>query len=114
MSWIEELKPEDDVTVEIIFPTEYVKHNLATMKKYSAAAAFYCRAAATLGEDETEFLMFGMTVMQVYTLEEAMTQFGIEMTHDHGFTKDGRSWTYFYADVRGLRKILEEKGEFDF
>lgn len=111
MSWVEELKPEDDVTVEIIFPMEYVKHNLATMKKYSQAAAYYCRAAATLGEDEVEFLVFDMTVIQVYTLETAMKKFGIEMTHDHGYTKDGRSWTYFYADVRELKKILEENGE---
>ena len=108
MNWVEELNPEDEVTVEIIFPTEYVKYNFATMKKYSQAAAYYCRAAATLGEDETEFLMFDMTVIQVYTLEIAMKKFGIEMTHDHGHTKDGRSWTYFYVDVRGLRKILEE------
>ena len=110
MSWVEDLKPDDDVTVEIIYPQAYVELCLSTMKKYSSAAAFYCRAAATLGEDETEFLMFDMTIMQVYTLEMAMREFGIEMTHDHGHTKDGRSWTYFYADVRGLKKILEENG----
>ena len=111
MSWVEELKPDDEVEVDIIYPTKYIEHNLSTMKKYSQAAAFYCRAAATLGEDDAEFLMFDMTVMQVYTLESAMKEFGIEMSHDFGFTKNGRSWAYFYADVRGLRKILEEKGE---
>jgi hypothetical protein len=110
MSWVEDLKPDDDATVEIIFPKFYVDYNLSTMKKYSQAAAYYCRAAATLGEDETEFLMFDMTVIQVYTLETAMKKFGVEMTHDHGYAKNGHSWTYFYADVRGLKKILEEFG----
>lgn len=111
MSWVEDLKPDEEVQVEIIYPVPYLEYNLSTMKKYSAAAAFYCRAAATLGEDDIEFLMFDMTIMQVYTLESAMKEFGVEMTHDHEYSKDGKSWTYFYADVRGLKKILEEKGE---
>lgn len=108
MSWVEELTPDDEVQIEIVYPVPYLEYNLSTMKKYSTAAAHYCRAAATLGEDETEFLMFGMTVLQVYTLESAMKKFGIEMTHDFGFTKDGKSWTYFYADVRELKKFLEK------
>ena len=45
MNWVEELTPDDDVEVEIIYPKFYVDHNMATMKKYSAAAAYYCRAA---------------------------------------------------------------------
>jgi hypothetical protein len=40
-----------------------------------------------------------------------MKQYGIEMTHDQGCAKDGRRWAYFYADVSGLRKILEEYGD---
>lgn len=63
MSWVEELNPEDDVTVEIIFPTDYVKHNLATMKKFAAAAAHHCKAAALLGENMTIFTLSGISVL---------------------------------------------------
>ena len=110
MSWVEELKPDDDVTVEIIYPPEYVKYCISTMRKFTQGIATLCKGAAILGEDETEFLVWDMTVLQVGAVEEAMKHFGIEMTHDHGRTIDGRSWTYFYADVSGLKKFLEEFG----
>ena len=106
-SWVEELKPEDEVIVEIIYPPEYVEYNLATTKKFSAAVAYYCKAAALLGEDETEFLISGMTVLQVYTIEEAMRKFGIEMDHEI-IRLDDMNHVHFYADVRGLQKKLEE------
>ena len=111
MSWVEELKPDEDVTVEIIFPAEYIKYNMSTIRKFTQGIATLCKGAAILGEDETEFLVWDMTVLQVSAVEEAMKHFGIEMTHDHGCTKDGRSWTYFYADVRGLKEFLEEIGK---
>ena len=106
-SWVEELKPDDDVTIEIIYPKEYVEYNMATTKKFSAAVAYYCKAAALLEEDETEFLVGGMTVLQVYIIEEAMKRFGIQMEHE--ITRvDGVNYVHFYADVRGLQKKLEE------
>lgn len=49
MNWVEELKPDDDVTVEIIYPQFYVNYNMATTRKFSAAIAHYCKAAAVLG-----------------------------------------------------------------
>lgn len=101
---------EGETKVEIIFPEKYVKHNMRTMRKFSAAVAHYCKAAAILGEDETEFLIFGMTIMQVVTIEEAMKSFGIELTHDFGMQSNEKSWVYFYADVRGLRERME-RGE---
>ena len=110
MGWVEELKPDDDVTVEIIYPTEYVKYCMSTMRKFTSGVATLCKGAAILGENEAEFLVWDMTILQVNILEEAMRQFGIEMTHEYGCAKDGRRWTRFYADVSGLRKIL---GEFD-
>lgn len=106
MSWVEELTPDDDVEVEFIYPQAYVEHNLSTMKKYSAAAAYYCRAAATLGYEKLRFKLPGITVVQTQCLEEAMKTYGIQMTHKY---IDGVQ--YFYADVRGLIKILEENGE---
>jgi hypothetical protein len=60
-----------------------------------------------LGDDETEFLVFDMMVVQVVTVEEAMKQFGIELTHEMGVTDSGKRWTYFYADLKGLRKKME-------
>lgn len=111
MSWVEELKPDDDVTVEIIFPAEYIKYNMSTIRKFTQGIATLCKGAAILGEDETEFLVWDMTVLQVGAVEEAMKHFGIKMTHDHGCTTDGRTWTYFYADVRGLKDFLEEIGK---
>ena len=43
--------------------------------------------------------------MQAQCIEEAMKTYGVEMTHKY---IDGVR--YFYADVRGLKKILEEFG----
>ena len=34
------------------------------------------------------------------------------MEHEHGKLPDGSRWTYFYADVRGLKEKLKE-GDFD-
>ena len=36
MSWVEELTPDDEVEVEIIYPPAYVEHNIATLKKYAS------------------------------------------------------------------------------
>ena len=35
MSWVEELKPDDEVEVEIIYPKAYVDHNIFTMRRYA-------------------------------------------------------------------------------
>jgi len=106
MSWVEELTPDDEVEVEVIYPKFYVDHNMATMKKYSAAAAYYCRAAATIGQEKIRFKLPGVTVVQVQCIESAMKTYGVEMTHRY---IDGVR--YFYADVSRLKKILEENGE---
>ena len=108
MSWVEDLKPDDDVTVEIIYPFAYIERCRATMKKYTRGIASLLKGAALLGEDETEFMVWDMTLLQVQALEDAMRMFGVEMTHDFGLCKDGHSWTYFYADISRLRRILEE------
>lgn len=92
----------EDIQVEIIFPEKYVEYNLKTMSKYTSAIAHLCKAIAILGEDEIEFEIEGMTVMQVYAVEDIMRKFGIEMTHDHRV-----GHTTFYADVTGLRKLME-------
>ena len=112
MSWVEELKPEDDVTVEIIYPPAYVEACMNTIGKYSRGIASLCKGAAILGEDETEFLVFDMLTVQVIVVEEAMRHFGIEMTHESGRLPDGRRWTYFYADLKGLKEKMEN-GELD-
>lgn len=97
----------EDIKVEIIFPEKYVQRNLETMSKYASAVAHLCKGGAILGEDEIEFTVEGMTVLQVYTVEKAMKKFGIELTHDHSLNE-----TVFYADVSGLRKILEEEKQY--
>ena len=102
---------DDELSVEIRFPKAYVDHNISTMQKFSAGISHLCKGAALLGEDETEFLVFGMTIMQVVTIEEAMKNFGIEMTHDSGKLEDGKRWTYFYADIKELRRRLENDEE---
>ena len=107
MSWVEELKPDDDVTVEIVYPAEYVEYNVQTMPKYASAISYLCKAAALLEEDDTEFLVWDITVVQVVTIEEAFKRFGIEMTHECG-SVNGRRWTCFYADVRGLQNKMKE------
>jgi hypothetical protein len=107
MSWVEDLKPDDDVTVEIIYPPEYIKYCMSTIKKFTSGVATLCKGAAILGDDDTEFLVYGMTVLQVITIEEIMRHFGIEMEHDMGKLSDGTRWTYFYCDIRGLREMLE-------
>ena len=107
MGWVEELKPDDEVEVEIIYPQAYVDHNMSTIKKYSAGISYLCRGAAVLGEENTEFLVYGMTVVQVITIEEAMKKFGIEMEHEMGRLPDGTRWTYFFVDLRGLLEKIE-------
>ena len=102
---------DDELSVEIRFPKAYVDYNIASMKRFSSGISHLCKGAALLGEDETEFLVFGMTIMQVVTIEEAMKNFGIEMTHDSGKLEDGSRWTYFYADLKGLRRRLENNEE---
>ena len=69
MSWVEELKPDDDVEVEIIYPREYVEYSKNTISKYSRGISYLCKGAAILGEDETEFLVWDMTILQVNALE---------------------------------------------
>ena len=113
MGWVEELKPEDEVTVEICYPAWYVEACLKTMRTYARGIACLCKGAAVLGDDETEFMVFDMLTMQVVTIEETMKRFGIEMTHESGKLPDGTRWTYFYADLRGLKERMKN-GEFDF
>ena len=112
MGWVEELKPEDEVEVEIVYPEAYINHNLSTMRKYSAGISNICKGYAILGEVETEFLVFGMTIVQVISLEEVLKHFGIELAHEHGHLPNGERWTYFYADLHGLIEKMES-GEFD-
>ena len=102
---------ENVIDVEIIYPQFYVDYNIATMKKYSAAVAMLCKASAILEEDETEFVINGMTLVQVQAIEEAMKMFGIELTHmEHKVDTNCKTTTLFYADVSGLREILEGEG----
>jgi hypothetical protein len=108
MSWVEELKPDDEVKVEILYPTEYVDKCTKTMRQYASGISHLCKGAMLLGEEETEFLVFGMTVMQVISIEEIMRQFGVDMTHDMGKLENGTSWTYFYCDLHGLKEMFEE------
>ena len=57
------IDPSDDIKVEIIFPEKYLEDNVKTMKKFSAAAAHYCKAAALLGENMTIFTLSGISVL---------------------------------------------------
>ena len=111
MGWVEELKPDDEVNVEIIYPLAYVEACHATIQKYARGIALLCKGAATLGEDETEFLVWGMLTAQIHAIEGAMKIFGIELTHESGKLEDGARWTYFYADLKGLKEILENGKE---
>lgn len=110
MGWVEELKPEDEVKVEIIYPEEYVKYNLSTINKISAGISHLCKGAALLGEKYTEILAWDITILQAQIIENTMKVFGIEMTHESGIT-DGRRWVYFFADVSKLFDTLEELEE---
>ena len=107
MSWVEELKPDDEVEVEIIYPKAYADKCTETMRRYASGISHLCKGAMILGEEETEFLVYGMSVLQVISIEEIMRQFGVEMEHDMGKLQDGTSWTYFYCDLRGLKEMYE-------
>lgn len=96
-----QIMPEDDIQVEIILPDFYVDYNIKTTGIFSEAISYLCKAAAILGKKEIEFEIEGMTVMQVYAVEDVMRKFGIEMTHDHRV-----GHTIFYADITGLQKLL--------
>ena len=113
MGWVEQLKPDDEVEVEIIYPKAYVDHNVSTMRRYAAGISNICKGYALLGESDAEFLVFGMTVVQVVSIEEVMKQFGILLEHESGRLPDGTRWTYFYADLTGLKNIMEDKEDDD-
>ena len=97
----------EDIEVEILFPEELVAHCMATTKRFSSAIAYYCKAAAALGQDETEFGVSGMSVLQVGPIEDAMQLFGVKMEHEIERV-DGENLVWFYADISELRKRLEE------
>lgn len=99
------IEPSDDIKVEIIFPEKYLEDNVKTMKKFAAAAAHHCKAAALLGENTTIFTLSGISVLQTYSLEEALKVYEVEMTHDL-YRADGKTCACFYADVRGLKEKL--------
>ena len=107
MGWVEELTPDDEIEVEIIYPETYAKYSVDTIKRYTSGISHLCKGAALLGDDDTEFLVYGMTLLQVLAIEKIMRQFGIEMAHDSGILSSGTRWTYFYADLRGLKKLME-------
>lgn len=99
-----QIAPEEDIEVAIILPDFYVDYNIKTIASFTKGIAHICKAAVILGKKEIEFEIEGMTVMQVYAVEDVMKKFGIEMTHDHRI-----GHTTFYADVTGLRKLMEEE-----
>lgn len=105
-----ELSSDDDIKVEIIWPQEYVDYSHRTMRKYSSAIALLCKASAVLGEDDTEFIIHGMTLVQVQAIEEAMKMFGIELSHiDHKVETNGKTSTWFCADVSGLMELMNNE-----
>jgi hypothetical protein len=77
VSWVEDLKPEDDVKVEILYPTEYAEYSKRTMRRFARGMACMCKGAALLGEDECGFGVCGMTMLQVIAIREVFAQFGI-------------------------------------
>lgn len=100
------IEPSDDIKVEIIFPEKYLEDNVKTMKKFAAAAAHYCKAAALLGENMAIFTLSGISVLQTYSLEEALKVYGVEMIHEL-YRMDDKTCACFFADVRGLKEKLE-------
>lgn len=113
MGWAEELESYDeDATVEIRFPAKYVEYSIQGMKRYSAGISHLCKGAALLGDTETEFLVYDMTVMQAVTIKEVMARFGIAIEYECGKLPDGTRWVYFYADLHGLIEKMKE-GELD-
>lgn len=112
MSWVEELTPDDEIDVEIVYPDFFVNYNIATMKKYAAAISHLCKGAAILGQSNVEFTVEEITIPQVYSIEDAMKCFGIKMAHKSGKLLDGTRYTYFCADLTGLKEMLEN-GEFE-
>ena len=103
------IDPSDDIEVEIIFPERYLENNVKTMKKFAAAAAHYCKAAALLGENMTIFTLSGISVLQTYSLEEALKVYGVKMIHEL-YRMDGKTCACFYADVCGLKEKLGGRG----
>lgn len=102
---------EDDIQVDIIFPEIYVAYNTTTMSTYASAISHLCKAAALLRQNETEFTIPGMTIMQVISIENVMSKFGVQMAHEHIIEPDGTRYTKFLADVRGLQQIIEETNQ---
>lgn len=101
----------EDTKVEIIWPQFYAEASMNTMNKFSRAIAHICKSAAILGDDEVEFAVDGINVLQTSIVEEIFQDFGVELAHEHHKDEDGKRWTRFCADVTGLKKLLEDGGE---
>lgn len=111
-SWVENIGPDDEVKVEIIYPRAYVDYNMSTIKNYASGISHLCKGPAVMGDNYTEFLVWDITVLQTAILEEALRQFGIELEHEHGKLTNGKRYTWFYADIERLKEMLRN-GEFD-
>lgn len=110
MSWIEQIEPDDDIKVEIIYPQEYIDYNCSTMTKYSSAASMICKAAAILEMDRTDFFMEGITVLQSYALQKVFQKYGVKLEFEL-FRYEDMTSGEFYADVSKLRKAMENENE---
>jgi hypothetical protein len=108
MSWVEELKPDDEVEVEIIYPSFYVNYAVETMSRFSEAASLHCKAAALLGKDSVKFTIPGITIIQCVSLKEVLAQFGVKMKYKRVGEKDGVKLTRFECDISELRRKMEE------
>jgi hypothetical protein len=113
MGWVEQLKPDDEVKVEFIYPQAYVEYSMSTIRNFSRGISYLCKGEAVLGENEADFIVWDMTVLQISVLEEVFRKFGVEMTHECGAVA-GRRYVWIYADLTGLKERMDEDGEFDF
>ena len=102
--------PEGEIKVEIIYPDAFAQKCIETMPKFSEAIALYCRAAAVLGEDYTEFFLEDISVIQIYALERLFRKRGIELEHEV-MRINNRTCANFFADLTEYRREQKEKGK---
>ena len=63
--------------------------------------------AAALEEDEIDFVLPHIKTLQVLSLEQAMKEFAIKLTHKMEWESGERVFR-FHADISEFRKFLEE------
>lgn len=102
MGQLEQSNPEEEIKVEILYPKEYTSQSLLTMKQWSAMVMHICQYAKLRNQDQINFVLVGLTVLQVYALKQSMLYYGISLIHQIKRVNN-LNFVWFNANLTNLK-----------